>query len=275
VLCTPWIDTDSITQCSLDVDDDGTVEPADLAKADAAVLVASGLLYEATAQMFPGICTTTIRPCSTGAGWGQALDYPANVGGSRVLADTVGGCTGCLTSIVCDGKVWPAVDLPHRPVVDVLEVTIDGDPFVDFRIVDNRYLIRNDGGPWPTRNDLGQEAWGPGAQPGTWQIEWRWGSAPPAYLAHAAELLACEFIAAWCTEGDCPECNLPSRLQSITYEGATAAVLDPFDFMDSGGFGIPQIDYAVRAANPGGLQRNGRVVLPRDVSRTGYSVRPA
>lgn len=270
-LCTPWIDTDSITQCSLDVDDDSTVEPEDLNKADMAVRVACGLLYAATAQQYPGICLDRIRPCTVGA-WAQAVDYPASVGGSRVLADTVlCGCAGALVSIVCDGKVWPAVELPHTPVVDVLEVTIDGDPFVDFRVVDDRYLIRNDAGLWPQRNDLGLEP----SEPGTWEIEYRYGAAPPDYLAFAAELLACEFMAAWCTEGDCPPCHLPERLQSITYEGATMAVLDPFTFMESGGFGVPQIDYAVRAANPANLQRNGRVVLPRDVSRAHHRVRPA
>lgn len=272
MLCTPWIDTDSITQCSLDVDHDSTVEPEDLNKADLAVLVACQLLYAATAKQYPGICIDHIRPCSaTGPGL-QALDYPPNVGGARVLADVrLGGCTGCLTVVECDGMVWPAVELPHGPVVDVLEVTIDGDPFVDFRIVDDRYLIRDDAGNWPATNNLGADA----SEPGTWDIEYRYGSAPPADLLLAAEILACEFIAAWCMGGDCPECHLPSRLQTLTYEGATAAVLDPFDFMDSGGFGIPTIDYAVRAHNPNHLERNGRVVVPRDVERGHRRVRPA
>jgi len=269
-LCTPWVDTDAITHCSLDIDHDGTVEPADLAKADQAVLVASSLLYAATAQRFPGICTDSIRPCSAGPGL-QAVDYPPNIGGARVIADPrLGGCTGCLTVIECDGYMWPAVELPHGPVVDVLEVTIDGDPFVDFRIVDDRWLIRDDGAPWPARNNLGAGL----SVPGTWGIEYRFGAAPPPELAFAAELLACEFIAAWCIGGDCPPCHLPERLQTITYEGATAATLDPFDFLDSGGFGIAQIDYAVRASNPNGLQRPGRVVTPRDVSRVHRRIRP-
>jgi hypothetical protein len=272
VLCTPWIDTDAITQCSLDVDRDGTVEPADLAKADMAVRLSSSLLYAATAKQFPGICLDKIRPCSaTGLGL-QAIDYPPNIGGSRVIADArLHGCASCLTTVECDGQIWPAVELPHGPLVDVLEVTIDGDPFVDFRVVDDRYLIRNDAGNWPARNDLGKEA----SEPGTWEIEYRYGSAPPAELAFAAEILACEFIASWCIGGDCPECHLPSRLQSITYEGATAAVLDPFDFMDSGGFGIPTIDYAIRASNPNNLERVGRFITPRDVSRGHHRVRPA
>lgn len=271
-LCTAWIVVDSISQCSLDVDRDGTVELEDMAKADTAAWVASSLLYEATAQQFPGICVDEIRPCSTTGPGLQAIDYPPNIGGSRVVSDPrLGGCTGCLTSIECDGMMWPAVELPHGPVVDVLEVTIDGAPFTAFRIVDDRYLIRNDAGNWPAHNNLGAAL----TEPGTWGIEYRYGSAPPAYLTHAAELLTCEFMAAWCTDGNCPECHLPERLQSITYEGATAAVLDPFDFMESGGFGIAQIDYAVRAANPNGLQRNGRVVLPRDVAHSHRRVRPA
>jgi hypothetical protein len=270
MLCTPWIDTDSITQCSLDVDRDSTVEPEDLAKADLAVQVASSLLWAATAKQYPGICIDKIRPCTTG-GWGQAIDYPPNVGGSRVLRDTVAGCLCDTSMILCDGRAWPALELPHGPVVDVLEVTINGDPFVDFRVVDDRYLIRDDGAPWPTTNNLGADP----SEPGTWEVEYRYGSAPPPELALAAELLACEFIAAWCVGGECPECHLPERLQSITYEGATAAVLDPFDFMDSGGFGVPQIDYAVRANNPNRLERVGRVVTPQDVARRHYRVRPA
>lgn len=264
-LCSPWIEAGDITRCSLDIDRDGDLEPSDLAMAETAVLVASQLLYAATAQLYPGICTDTIRPCSTAAGWAQAVDYPPNLGGSRLLAD----CGGTITSVVCDGRVWPAVDLPGRPVVDVTSVTIDGAAFTAYSIVDDRYLIRDDAGPWPTRNNLGLAT----TEPGTWGIVYRWGSAPPAYLTTAAEVLACEFIAAWCPGGDCPECHLPQRLQSITYEGATAAVLDPLDFLDSGGFGVPLIDYAVRAANPNHLQRNGRVVTVADVARTHYRVR--
>ena len=190
-----------------------------------------------------------------------------------MLRDTVANCCGTLEAVVCDGLVWPALELPHRPVVDVLEVTIDGDPFVDFRVVDDRYLIRDDRAPWPAHNDLSQEASGPGSQPGTWEVEYRYGSAPPADLRHAAELLACELLASWCTGTGCPECHLPERITSLTYEGATAAILDPFSFMDSGGFGIPQIDYAVRAHNPNRLERVGKVVTPADVLRSHYRVR--
>lgn len=269
MLCSSWIDADDTTLCSLDVDRDGTVEAEDRAKADKAALVASTLLYYATAQMFPGICTDAIRPCGQN-GVGQALDYPPNIGGARVLRALADCCGGCLTDVWCDGRWWPAVDLPHRPVVDVLEVTIDGAPFTDFRIVDDRYLIRNDSGVWPTVNDLGRDL----TQTGTWGIEYRFGSAPPADLAIAAEVLQCEFMALWCSGPNCPDCHLPQRLQSIQWEGANAAVLDNFSIMDNGGFGIALVDFAVRAHNPERLQRNGRVVLPSDVAGRPHRVRP-
>lgn len=269
MLCSPWIDSDTITQCSLDVDKDGTVEEEDMAKVDRAVLVASSLLYAATARRYPGICTDSIRPC-TATGLAQAIDYPANIGGARILPVTSCGCYGCLTIITCDGLAWPAVELPGTPVVDVLEVTVDGAPFTAFRIVDDRYLIRNDRGPWPARNDLGADI----TEPGTWAIEYRYGAAPEPDLAAACEVLACELLASWCTTGDCGDCHLPKRLQSLTYEGATAAVLDPFDFLDSGGFGIASVDFAVRAANPENLQRVGKLASPSDMARRVYRVRP-
>lgn len=268
-LCSPWLTADDISLCSTDVDQDSTVEPSDLNIVDKAIWVASSWLYSATAQQYPGICTDNIRPCATASGWAQPVDYPPNIGGARALRELAAPCAGMMTSIVCDGMVWPAVELPGLPVVDVVELTIDGIPFFDFRIVDDRWLIRQDAGVWPSQQNLGLEI----TEPGTWGIEYRWGSAPPPDLVHGAEVLTCELIKGWCPDGSCGECRLPQRLIQATFEGATMAVLDPFEFLGEGRFGILEVDGAIVQHNPNRLQRNGRLVTTDDLRRAPFRVR--
>lgn len=260
-LCSAWLEAADVDRCD-------NAAP-DLPRA---LLVASHLMYAATGRQFPGLCTDSVRPCS-GAAALQVLDYPASVGGSRALGHLwPGAACGCGGEpISCGCRVHDAVPLPGLPVSRVVSVTVDGVALDvtpgtgDVRIVDDRWLIRSNGQHWPCCQNLAA----PLTEPGTWGITYEYGVVPEPPALLAAEVLACELVAGW-AGGDC---NLPQRLTQLTYEGATMSVLDPFDFLDGGRFGIYEVDLAVTIYNPQRLQRTARVVLPRDYQRAARRVR--
>lgn len=249
-LCAPWLAADDVTLCD-------SADP----NLPRALLVASHLLYNATAKLYPGLCSDKIWPCSSGAGV-QYLDY--STGGSRPI-NVMGGCS-CTGSTICGGT--PTVAVPGTPISAVVEVLINGD-VVPARIVDDELLVRTDGTDWPCRNQL----YLPDGSPGTWSIEYTYGLLPPPPLILAVEVLACQLIAGWCTGPDCPTCLLPKRLTQLTYEGATVQTLDPFDFLDNRRFGILEIDTALAQYNPNGLDRNGVMRSPRDFLARPHRVR--
>lgn len=253
-LCSPWLQADDVTICEpcLPEGSSGVGNPAYIERG---VLVASWLLYRATGYQFPGLCTDLVRPCTSNGGF-QQLANPTGAG-SRLISDGGwdwwgGGACGCGGEpLVCGCHVHSNVVLPGTPVVDA-EVTIDGAPFTAFKINNDRQLIRTDGGQWPCCQDLGK----PLTEPGTWGIEYRYGAMPPPDGVLAAEVLACEFARAWewaagDATGECADCRLPRRLTSITREGMTAAVMDPFEFLNEGRFGIAEVDYFVNVVNAG------------------------
>lgn len=258
-LCGPWLDPDALTLCEQPADQPGQDRLA------RAVEVATWLVYWASGRQYSGVCTDTVRPCSRSAG-AQRLSYPW--GGSRPIGTMAGcGCDGA-DLLGCACQRHPNVKLPGGPIIDAT-VDIDGAPFTAFTVVSDRWLVRSDGGSWPCCQDLGKAD----GEPGTWTVTYRYGRAVPAPLLAAAEYLACQLAASWCIGDGCPECKLPERLTSLTYEGATVAALDPFQFLDQGRFGIPQVDYAVSQANPGGLQRTGKAVTAGTLLGRAHRVR--
>jgi hypothetical protein len=249
-LCGPWLNVADVTLCDVP-DSEG---PA-LARLTRALEVATWLLWAASGRQYSGVCTDTVRPCAQGAAV-QSLSY--STGGSRPINVMAGcGCTGDILGCGCTAH--PNVRLPGHPIIDVLSVDVGGTALVygtDYTIVDDRWLVRAGGASWPCCQDLRLGS----GQPGTWTVRYRYGQAVPPPLLVAAEYLACQLAASWCTGDGCPECKLPERLTSLTYEGATVAALDPFQFLDQGRFGIPQVDYAVSQVNPDGLRRSARAV---------------
>jgi hypothetical protein len=55
-------------------------------------------------------------------------------------------------------------------------------------------------------------------------------------------------------------------VQSITRQGISMAILDPFDFLDNGRTGVYQFDLWLATVNPTGLPRRSRVFSP-DIAR--------
>lgn len=234
-LCAPWLEAGQAELCN-------AADP----KLPRALLVASHLLYKATAMQFPGLCTDKVSPGSSSSGAVQYLDYPS--GGSRPI-NVMSGC-GCSCGDPSAGgcTAHGRIRLPGNPIADVIEVLIDGVAFTDYAIDRDTWLVRTDGGSWPC------------CQTPPWTVEYRYGLLPTPDLVLAAERLACELVAGW-NGGDCA---LPERLTQLTYEGASMTTLDPFTFLDEGRFGILEVDMAVTQANPNRLQRNGVARTARD-----------
>lgn len=240
-LCSPWVDIDQVRYCKPQAEPDGQFQRA--------LEAASWLLYAATGYRWPGICVDEVWP-GTGGRFFQSLQNPTGDGSRPLPLDDWewwgnGPCTCGGDPLGSACHLHSNVHLPAGPVVDILSVTIDGAPFTAYTVVDDRWLVRTDGGVWPCCNNLVAT---PG--PGVWTVAYRYGSVPGPAGALAVEVLACELVASW-PPNNCEDCKLPRRLTQATYEGASFALLDPFTFLDQGRFGIFEVDAFVVTANGG------------------------
>jgi hypothetical protein len=79
----------------------------------------------------------------------------------------------------------------------------------------------------------------PAGGPNTWQVDYLLGQPVPIGGQIAAGVLACELAKAACSDGSC---QLPQRIQTITRQGVTIAMIDSFDDVSHGATGIWIID---------------------------------
>lgn len=216
-----------------------------------------------------GVCGVSLRPCRTLAFmnrggstyWGRSR---LSSGGFTYTPQLIGGswynvaCGSCGSACECGSP--RSLVLPG-PVVEIEEVLIDGEALdpAAYQVQNGRYLIRTDGGRWPTTQDMTKNP----DQPGTWQITYTYGVPVPVGGQVAAGVLACELAKAAC--GD-DSCGLPQRVQEITRQGYSVAVLDSFEDIDKGHTGIWLIDSWVASLTKS--PRASRVYSP-DVPRTG------
>lgn len=204
-VCTPWFTVDDMDCHSV---------PAHLR--EAAMVEATRWLFDATCRLWPGTCTSTIRPH---------------------------------TEDRCTSFINPAV--PHRldltrwvkgPIRNIVDVHVDGQP-IDrtwFWLENNRWLVSSDGFgdeeadspliPWPRQ--IPQRQLG---GVGTWSVTVEHGADPPPPLVRAAVTLACETVKQ-CTGDD--TCVLPDNATSVTREGVTIRLAQ----RQEGKVGVPFID---------------------------------
>jgi hypothetical protein len=178
--------------------------------------------------------------------------YPIRSGGVWL---NIGGC-GCHIARDCACNSYPRLNLGRSDIQSVAEVLIDDvvlDPAA-YRLDENRYLVRVDGAGWPCCQDLSLNS-----GEGTWSVELVYGWPVPESLKRAAGVLATEFVKA-CTNDS--TCRLPARTQSVAKQGVTIEMQDPQIFLDSGRTGIYEVDLAVKAFNPNGLNREAVVRSP-------------
>lgn len=233
-----------------------------------ALLGASTILYNLTGKIWSGESTDVIRPTADHVvGATSWAPYPAWAGpgieaGYYAWPGMWGSC-GCNRVDVCGAWSISEITLPGWPVTAVDEVKIDGlvlDP-AHYRLQGRRQLVFVAGvgelrQGWPCCQDVTLAA----TETNTWQITYKWGVAPPPFWKDLAALLGCQLYLSM-APGREKECRLPRRIQSLTRQGVTIAVIDNYDIFVRGLTGIPEIDMAISALRYGS-DSSPRVVVP-------------
>lgn len=225
--------------------------------------MAGDYLWRWSGKMF-GLCEKTVRPCrpypqggssftGSGAPWTPVI----------IEGDWVNLTCGSCYSNSCDCEEVDAIVLPG-PIHEIETVTIDGKVLApeNYRVIGLDRLSRTDGGEWPRYQNMNALS----GEDGSFVVVYTSGIAVPAGGQVAAGILACEFAKASCNDSSCA---LPKRLQSITRQGVSMAILDNFDDLDSGYTGIWLIDSWLASVTK--TPRRSRVYSP-DVPRR-FSVR--
>lgn len=203
-----------------------------------------------------GTYEVVARPCRSDCAGGSFSTFHGN---GPVSSGSMGrryrwaagvACGRCGTSCAC-----AAVDMLRLPgpVVSITSVMVDGVEMDEaaYGTVDEAYLIRKDGERWPVCQDLSLDS----TEEGTWEVTYQRGYAVPVGGQIAAGMLAVELAKAACNDSTC---QLPKRLQSVTRQGVTMAVLDSFEDLDQGKTGVWLIDSwvaSVRLSPRGGTVR--------------------
>lgn len=231
--CSAWTTTLAVAACC------GVVNSTEL---DNSVAAASEEMYEASGRRYAGLCQQTVRPCKTdGIGCGvQVLSRGHLIG--------------------WDGDSWSGYDCGCSPlsrvklagqVREVTQVKIDGaivDPSL-YRVDEEMWLVRKDGGRWPRCQALSYDD----TESGTFSVTYTYGQIPPVSGQQAATELACEIYRA-CNNDEA--CRLPSGVTRITRSGVT--IERTFMARDADGVwrtGLPLVDLFLNRYNPAGLQR--------------------
>jgi hypothetical protein len=225
--------------------------------------MAADYLWNWTLKSF-GVCSTVLRPCrsdcrgSTYWRRGNGL-HPAIIGGQ--WTNLV--CGACGDNCTCG--VPTSLRLPG-PIVSISQVLLGGVvlPPAAYRVDNGTTLVRTDGGRWPWCQDMAL----PTTAPGTFSVAYDFGREVPIGGQLAAGVLACELAKAACRDSTCA---LPQRVQTITRQGVTMAMLDPFDGIEAGRTGIWLIDSwvasIVKPTRPGGVYS---VDVPRPKERRSH-----
>jgi hypothetical protein len=158
---------------------------------------------------------------------------------------------------------WPDLDpvcgspseahLP-APVTSVTEVKVDGVVLtgggVQYRMDDNRILVRTDGSTWPLYNDLARDD----TQVNTWSVTAKFGQSVPSGAEIAVGELACEYLRALGGE----DCSLPKNVTQVARQGVTISMPDPSEMFDKGLTGLRMVDTFITTWNPGHLRARAR-----------------
>lgn len=226
------------------------LSPEQLARTEA---LAIEMLWSWTSRLF-GTCSTTVRPCRAECArrastyWGDR--GPIERGGTGWVPILVGGewfnvgCGACGASCSCAPDAARSLELPG-PVSEITEIWIDGVilPDTAYTLRDG-VLYRTDGGVWPECNDEIQSARVPDSA--AWEVVYERGVPVPQGGQIAAGVLVCELAKALCQDDTC---QLPQRVQSITRQGVSMAILDSFEDLKDGRTGIWLVDAWVAAMN--------------------------
>lgn len=210
-----------------------------------AIAAATEVLWQKTAQRY-GVCEMTIRPCKETCGdswpffdswwrWDGGLWPRPLLYNGLWFNIACGGCPGS-----CSCTVLEQVRLPG-PVNTVTQVKINGvvlNPAA-YRLDDNQYLVRRDGGRWPPCQNMSLDD----TEEDTWSITFTWGEEIPIIGQQALGQLANVLVRECMGE----DCKLPRNIQSLVRQGVTIQL--PEDWLR----GLTFVDLFLNYANPKGL----------------------
>jgi hypothetical protein len=265
-LCAPWITADDIIGdeaiCSACVQIESITPDA----ATAACQLASAVLYELSGRKWSGVCEQTVRPAA------RPRTDPAPPD-PRVVVDDIFYSVPPGWHEAWGWYEWGdysdraerrRITLGFYPIIDVSEVSFAGVPLDPsaYRVDENRWLVRQDGGLWPCRQDW----WRPDGDPDTWSVTFEYGSTPPDEARTVAAIYACELARSFCGL----ECQLPARTQSITRQGVSQVLFDPLDLIADGMIGLPIVDTWLKSVNPHRRRRRARIASPDIPRRVTY-----
>lgn len=228
-MATPWITADDLDT------------PAD-PRADEAAEAASWVLYRLSGERYSGIRTATEWYGYERANcWCGAQFFEGDWTSSNFHIHMIMGPYG-VANIEPD-----RIRLRHVPVETIVTVR-DHVGLVDsskYTLEDDAYLVRTDCIPWTLRSGI--------------EIQYSYGTLPPAMGRSAAIKLANQFLLAY---SGSDACVLPERVQSITRQGVSMTILDPQTFLDKGLTGIYEVDLFISVANPSRAKKRAKIFSP-------------
>jgi hypothetical protein len=244
----PWITLADLTAesgdnvlCPLP---DGVTDDA----AEAAIALATAVLYERTGRRWSGTAVASVRPAAQDSaalakvpGWVPSWGtFNSDKGESCVESDRI--------------------ELGYYPVLAVPQVRIGGVVLAPsaYQVQDRRTLVRLDGGVWPCDQDLVV----PPTQPDTFEVTVLHGIPAPEAGRVACAVYAVELAKAFCGL----DCQLPQRTQYVTRQGVSAILADPLNFVERGMIGLPLVDSWIRSVNPQGRRKRAMMVSQRNVT---------
>jgi hypothetical protein len=202
--------------------------PEDDAVIDA-VEDASLVVYYLTGRQFHGKRTTPIRP----------------------------DCYGCGPHKIALG-LWPVIN-----IIGVHEEGIDQDPD-EYHIDEYRYLVRNDGEPFPVCSNQWAETGGVHdieENPYVFEVTVEHGMEVPRLITRATRAMACQLYQL--ANPSAGQCQLPERVTSIARQGVSMEVASVADNLrEKGGTGIYEVDLAIEVFNPSRIQSPAFVWTP-------------
>lgn len=218
----------------------------------AASTAATFIMWAATGRQY-GLCEITVRPCGrwpcddgvVGYSWSGGVWTPYVYGGQWF---------NCPCGDFCSCSARCRVYLPG-PVGSVASVVVDGvtvNPSA-YRVDDGRWLIRTDGDCWPYRQNFDIDSGS-----GTFLVTYSRGTAVPQVVLDATGTLACE----WAKMCQGQDCQLPTRVVTLTRQGTTFDGVPPDQLLDHGFTGITSVDQIIALVNPHRLTGRLRVLSP-------------
>jgi len=194
-------------------------------------------LWEATGRVY-GTCPVSVLPC---------------------LSLFCGLCGNTYRRCGC-GTV-PELKLAG-PVASVTAVVIDGVELdaTDYRIDDYQWLVRLDGGTWPTNADP--------LDPDAFRVDYNQGVLPPAGAGIVTGILSCERAKRIC--GD-KSCRLPRDTVQVSRQGVTMVRSGSITLAEDSVivFGLAEVDEWVRNANKptrAGAVHSPDICVPRQIT---------